>query len=63
LYFEYDDVTPGKKYKSFDEFIEDLSNFDDIDYSVERKRVAELFIENYNFDACENVYKYIINKY
>lgn len=63
LYFEYDEVTPGKKYKSFDEFIEDLCNFDSIDYSAERKKVADLFIENYNFDACENVYKYIMNKY
>lgn len=63
LYFEYDEVTPGKKYKSFDEFIEDLCNFDTIDYSAERQRVTDLFIENYNFDACENVYKYIINKY
>lgn len=62
LYFEYNEVTPGKKYMSFDAFVEDLDKFDTIDYSEQRKKVSELFIENYNFDACENIYKYMVNK-
>ena len=56
LYFEYNDITPGIKYSTFNEFINDLNNFKNLDYSAERKQVRDLLIKDYNFDACERIY-------
>lgn len=63
MYFEYDDVTPGKKFYSFDEFIDNIENIDQIDFSAQRRAIKERFIENYNFDACEKTYLYLKDKY
>ena len=61
LYFDYDEITPGKKYKSFDEFIEDIDIIDKLDYSYKRRKIRNLFITNYNFDACERTYNFFKN--
>lgn len=62
LYFEYDEITAGKKYKTFDDFIRDIKSVDSLDYSNKRKKITDLIIENYNFDACENTYQFIQEK-
>ena len=56
LYFEYNDITPGIKYSTFNEFIKDLHNFENLDYSADRRKVRDLLIQDYNFDACERIY-------
>jgi CDP-glycerol glycerophosphotransferase (TagB/SpsB family) len=58
LYFTYDEITPGKKYSSFDEFIVNMNSIDTLDFSKERKQIKDLLIQNYNFDACEQIYKF-----
>ena len=63
LYFNYDEITPGKKYYSFTEFISNICKVDEIDYSESRKRVKNLMIKNYNYNACEKTYNYIKSKY
>ena len=62
LYFNYDDVTPGVKYKSFEEFISNLTEVEKLDYSNERKQVKDLLITDYNFDACEKTYKFFVER-
>lgn len=62
LYFSYDTVTPGIKYNSFSDFILGLKDIENINFSAERKKVKELFIANYNFDACEKIYNYFAKK-
>lgn len=62
LYFSYETITPGVKYKDFDEFINNLSNIEKLDYSEQRKSVKDLIIENYNFDASEKLYNYFMEK-
>lgn len=62
LYFEYDEVTPGKKYFSFDDFITDFENLDKLDYAEERRRVKDRFIEDYAFDASEKIYNFFKEK-
>lgn len=63
LYFDYNDITPGKKFAAFDDFINELSSIDKLDYSEDRERIRSLFIENYDFDACKNTYEYIKERF
>lgn len=63
VYFDYDEITPGVKYESFTDFIENLSVIDKLDYSKERESVRDLMIDGYNYDACEKTYEYIKKKY
>lgn len=63
LYFEYDNVTPGKKYTSFCEFVLDIKNIDQLNYSKERDQVRNLMIEDYHFDACKKTYEFIKENY
>lgn len=63
LYFDYNEITPGKKHTSFEGFINELTSIDELDYSEDRERIRSLFIENYNFDACKNTYEYIKEKF
>lgn len=58
LYFDYNEITPGVKYNNFDEFINQIQYIDGLDYSSERNKIKKIFIENYNFDACEKTYKF-----
>lgn len=59
MYFDYDEVTPGVKFYSFNEFIDNIRNISQIDYSEQRKAIKERFIQDYHFDACEKTYKYL----
>ncbi|WP_407451307.1 CDP-glycerol glycerophosphotransferase family protein [Fibrobacter sp.] len=59
LYFNYNEITPGVKYNSFSDFIKVISKIDKLNYSNDRKKVRDLLIENYNFDACEKIFKFI----
>lgn len=59
LYFNYDEITPGIKYHSFDEFIRGIEHLPALDYGEERKRVRDMMIEDYHFDACEKTYQFI----
>ena len=63
LYFQYDDITPGKKYHSFRDFIASIPKIDELNYAADRKRVKNMMIENYHFDACEKTYHYINTHY
>lgn len=56
LYFSYDDITPGIKYKSFSEFTDSLKSITSLNYSDERQKVKELLIKDYNFDSCEKIF-------
>lgn len=58
LYFSFDEITPGKKYYSFSDFINNLNQIEKLDYSADRKKVKELLYTDYNFDACEKTYNY-----
>lgn len=59
LYYDYKNFVPGKQYNSFDEFIDDIARVDLIDFSEKRSALKKLFIEDYNFDACDRTYKFI----
>lgn len=63
LYFNYDEITPGVKYYSFDEFIDSFEMINTLDYSKDRHRVFSMLVENYNFDACENTYQFVKKHY
>ena len=63
LYFDYNEITPGVKYKSFTEFVESLSSIDNLNYSDDRSRVRKMIIGDYHFDACEKTYKFIQEHY
>lgn len=63
LYFDYDDITPGVKYKSFYEFIENLDKVETLNYRDDRERVKRIMIDNYSFDACEKTYLFMKKNY
>ncbi len=59
MYFDFEEVTPGKKYYNFNEFISDIKNVDSFDYKEERKRIKDLFIEkDYQYDASERIFRF-----
>ena len=62
LYFSYDEITPGAKYRNFGDFIHALSEIERLDFSAERKRIRDLLIANYNYDACEQTYRYFTGR-
>lgn len=62
LYFDYEEITPGVKFHSFREFVDNLWRIRSINYKKERERVKELFIDDYQFNACEKIYSFIKNK-
>ena len=55
-------MTPGIKYKSFGDFIENLDGVAKLDYGVERERVRKILFDDYQYDACERTYKYFIGE-
>lgn len=59
LYFDYKDFVPGVIYDSFDEFLAKFNELGGLDYHQKRNEISNLFITDYNFDACEKVYKFI----
>lgn len=59
LYFDYDKITPGKKYLSFREFIDDMENIPHLDYHKERAEIGDLMIDEYNFDSCKRTYEFV----
>ena len=61
LYFDYDEVTPGKKFLCFDDFIANIEKIDSFNYGLERKKIKAMFIEDYNFDSCEKIYNHFRN--
>lgn len=61
LYFEYDSITPGIKYKSFNDFIQNLNHITELNYSLERNRVRQKLYDDYQFDACKRTYDYLRN--
>lgn len=63
LYFDYEEITPGVKYHSFSEFIDDLENVSQLDYKKEREIVKSKFFDNYSFDACKKTYQFIKDNY
>ena len=63
LYFDYDSVTPGVKYYSFDDFIDNLVKIDLLNYENERKKLISLLYDEYDFDASEKTYGYLKDKY
>lgn len=63
FYFPYDDVTPGVKYFSFEDFINGLSDIDGLDYSAERKVLKDKYYDECSFDASEKTYRFIKERY
>ena len=63
LYFDYDDITPGIKYRSFADFIDNIYELASLDYKKERKRIREMMITEYDFNACERIYQFVQNNY
>ncbi|WP_044935240.1 CDP-glycerol glycerophosphotransferase family protein [Pseudobutyrivibrio sp. LB2011] len=63
LYFDYNSVTPGIKYSSFEDFIKEIDNLESLDYRIQRNELKKMTIENYNFDSCERTYRYIVDKF
>ena len=63
IYYDYDEVTPGVKFDSFDSFINGLSDIDKLDYSDARKALKDKFFDDYNFDASEKTYRFIKERY
>ena len=63
LYFNYNEITPGVKYYSFHEFIKNLQNIDNFNYKDVRKKVRDMMISDYHYDACERTYQFIKKKY
>lgn len=60
LYFDYDEVTPGVKYNTFEEFMDNLPNLDTLNYKADRERIRNLFVgEHYAFDASEKIYNFL----
>ena len=58
LYFDYDKVTPGKKYSSFSSFIAELGDIGTMDHSSERNRIKKQFIKFDDHNASERLYRY-----
>ena len=63
LYFDYNEITPGIKYHSFKEFVDNIYRIDRLDYRIERERVKNLMIDDYCYDACEKTYNFIREHY
>ena len=63
LYFDYDEITPGRKFSSFSEFISNLERIGELDYSAERETVRNLMIDDYHFDACKKTFDFIKENY
>lgn len=63
LYFDYNSITPGKKYSSFSKFISDLDSIANLDFHEERRKVKELLFDEYSFDACKRTYQFIKKQY
>lgn len=63
LYFDYNEITPGKKFYDFKTLIQALPDIDNLNYADDRKRISELLIDNYHFDACERTYRFIKERY
>lgn len=63
LYFDYEEITPGKKFCDFQEFIKTIPDIDTLNFTDDRRRISELMIDNYHFDACEKTYKFIKERY
>lgn len=63
LYFSYNEITPGKKFNTFNDFIDGLSMIHTLDYSEDRNRVKALMFDDYHFDASEKTFDYIRDKY
>lgn len=62
LYFEYDSVTPGAKYYTFDDFIDHIQDMPFLDYKDERQALREKFFDDYDYNASERTYKYFADK-
>lgn len=63
LYFSYNEITPGKKFNTFNDFIDGLSMIHTLDYSEDRNRVKALMFDDYHFDASEKTFDFIRDKY
>lgn len=62
LYFKYNEFVPGKIYYTFDEFMDNISDIQSIDYSAKRKELYDLFNEDYNFDASQKIFRFLKDK-
>ena len=65
----YQDIRLGEDIKTIESLYSDPTywnypnkDIENINFSEERKKVIDLFIANYNFDACEKIYNYFAKK-
>lgn len=63
LYYDYNKITPGIKYRNFHELISGLNVLDNLDFALDRERIRSLMISSYHYDACEKTFEFIKNKY
>lgn len=62
LYFDYDTVTPGEKYDTFDDFIDHIQDIPSHNYKEERKALKEKFFDDYDYNACKRTYEFFSGK-
>lgn len=58
LYYDYYSLIPGKMYHNTSEFLDDYNNIYKYNFSEKRNNLKNLMIENYHYDACNNICKH-----
>lgn len=59
LYFDYYKFVPGIIFNSFDSFMNGIETIDKSDYSKKRQDVINQILPDNNFNACEQIFKYL----
>ena len=62
LYFDYKNFVPGVQYDTFDVFINEIDNLENLDYSQKRNELYKLIMNEYKYDACEKTYRFLKRK-
>jgi len=61
MYFNYDEVTPGKKVLNYEELITALQHCDEINFSLERERVFDMFYDKKMIDMSPEIINIVRN--
>ncbi len=63
LYFNYYEKTPGKKVYDFEDLLQLLSNFENLDFSKKRIQIKNEFWDSQDGDASKRIYRYFTVHY
>ena len=61
LYFDYAEVTPGKKVYTYDELESTILDIDMLDYRLSRKKLRTLFWGDYRGDSCRRLCEFFFD--